>query len=79
MAINRMTMWNIVAQGEQDGDPIETILSRLRHAGASKLESAQALCDGLRLPLIDSKRVVHQSHAWADVRGRDDAMFDGMS
>jgi hypothetical protein len=60
----------------RDGDPMETILNRLRDKGASKIDSIRALHDGARIPLAEGKRLVHFSAAWADTKERDEKFWD---
>jgi ribosomal protein L7/L12 len=69
-------LWSFVSQNVQEGATTETILERLRSDGASKIESIRALCDGAGMSLADAKRAVHFSSAWADVKERDERIWD---
>ena len=55
-----------------DGARWDAILTTLRAEGFTKVDCLKATVELLRLPVADAKRVVHDSHTWADVRGLDD-------
>jgi hypothetical protein len=52
------------------------ILASLRAEGFSKVDCIRATVEILRLPLVDAKRIVHESQAWADRRETDDQFHD---
>jgi hypothetical protein len=52
------------------------ILVCLRDEGFSKVGCIQAAVEILRLPLVDAKRLVHESRAWADRREPDDQFHE---
>ncbi len=52
------------------------VLSALRAEGFSKIECVRATAEVRRLPLGESKRLVHESEAWRDLRERDDLVLD---
>jgi hypothetical protein len=58
------------------GHPVEAILQKFRDQGLSKLESVAVLAGCPDSDLGEAKRVVHESAVWADVKPRDDAIFD---
>jgi hypothetical protein len=55
-----------------EGARWDEILQTLRGEGFSKVDCIRATVEILRLPLADAKRIVHESHAWADRRETDD-------
>lgn len=59
-----------------EGARSDAILEALRNEGFSKIDCIRATVEVLGLPLADAKRVVHESHAWADRREHDDKSHD---
>lgn len=59
-----------------DGARWDAILETLRNEGFSKIDCIRATVEILRLPLVDAKRLVHESRAWADRRESDDQWHD---
>ncbi len=56
----------------------EAFLSKLREAGASKIESIQVLRQVAGMSLDRSKEFVHLSPTWADRRDNDDSFHNGV-
>jgi hypothetical protein len=63
----------------QAGERWDAILGALRAEGFSKIDCIRATVEQLRLPLVDAKRVVHDSTAWADIRESDDELLDRLA
>lgn len=51
----------------------EATLAVLRREGFTKVQSVRATVDVLGKPLDQAKALVHESQAWADRRGPDEA------
>jgi len=65
-AVERATaMW-------ADGNRWDAVMQTLRAEGYSKTDCIRASVEILRLPLIDAKRLVHESSVWHDRRDSDD-------
>lgn len=57
----------------------ESVLTALRRAGFSKVQSIKALVDLGEATLGEAKEVVHRSETWKDVRERDEASQRSLS
>jgi hypothetical protein len=64
-----------IKRSREVGVADDDILLNLRLRGYSKLESVSAFADA-GLPLMEAKRLVHESTAWHDAKWRDDHIFD---
>jgi hypothetical protein len=60
------------------GQGFEAILSLLRQRGLSKVESIKVLSDAARLPLAESKRIVHLSTTWRDERASGEELHEAI-
>ena len=49
------------------------VLTALRAEGFSKIDCIRATVEVRQVPLQVAKRLVHESEAWRDIRGRDDS------
>ena len=67
---------NLLRRELASGKILDEAIAVLRAAGASQVECIVALQSVRRYTLEEAKRVVHESHAWADVRHRDEALWD---
>jgi hypothetical protein len=54
----------------------ERVLASLRSDGFTPAESIKITRVVLRVPLGEAKRIVHESHAWADARDGFDEVHD---
>jgi len=54
------------------GANLEEVIRALRNGGLSKVHSIKALVDLGQANMSESKRIVHNSSTWADVRERDE-------
>jgi hypothetical protein len=61
------------------GAPDDEVLGRLRQNGLGKIDCIAVLHDATGLSLVDAKRAVHDSPAWADRREQDDALGDALA
>ena len=61
---------------KENGADLEKILTFLRNAGCSKIDSIVVLREALGTSLGDAKQLVHCSTTWRDARERDDAFHD---
>ncbi len=61
-----------------DGDT-ESLLEVMRHHGCSKIESIKLLMQLRKLPLREAKLVVHNSHAWQDVKESDEGFHERLA
>jgi hypothetical protein len=56
------------------GSSVEDVLSRLRGAGATIIESIKVVRQVEHVRLGDAKEIVHVSDTWADVREANDEL-----
>ena len=63
---------SVCQQQSAAGKTKEEIIAFLRNQGCSKVESIAVIVRAFGLALSDAKHMVHVSHAWSDVRLRDD-------
>ncbi|HLO16829.1 MAG TPA: hypothetical protein VK206_18490 [Anaerolineales bacterium] len=56
----------------QEGKTIEEILKYLRKETNSKVVSGAVLINGLNISSAETKRLIHFSEAWRDVKERDE-------
>lgn len=68
----------IVKDMMSTGASLEDVIAFLRRQTGSKVKSMAVLSLATGISLNESKRVVHYSPAWSDLRERDDAFHEGV-
>lgn len=74
--MDRYTAAAIAARLISAGHTHDEVLHELREQGGSKIDCVAALKDAEHMTLVEAKRIVHFSPVWADVKQRDEAIWE---